>query len=75
MTNIIKIEKNIPIPKKGGRPKGELRKTMEAMRIGDSILLSGKHIEHARSLKIRCGFNITERKQSDGTFRVWRVAE
>jgi hypothetical protein len=74
MTDTIKIEKNIPIPK-GGRPKGELRKVMEAMRVGDSILLSDKHIQHARALKSRCGVNITERKQSDGTFRVWRIAE
>jgi metallophosphoesterase superfamily enzyme len=48
---------------------------MEAMRVGDSILLSDKHIQHARALKSRCGVNITERKQSDGTFRVWRIAE
>lgn len=76
MISNIKIEKNIPIPpKKGGRAKGALREVMESMAIGDSIVLSKRYIQHARSLKVRCGISITERKQPDGTFRVWRIAK
>ena len=71
---MIKIEKNIPITKPG-RSKGELRTVMESMEIGDSILLTKENIQHARTLRSRCKSNFTERKQSDGTYRVWRIEE
>ena len=36
---MFKIEKNIPIPKKGADKKGELRLTLEKMEVGDSFVI------------------------------------
>lgn len=69
------IEKNIPIPKgKGGQSlTNELKKTLDAMEIGDSCLVPNIHVfaDAKKNLKPKL---FTSRRVDENNFRIFRVA-
>ena len=68
----LKIEKGIPIPRRYGRV-GDLRATIERMKIMDSILLDSESICCCALMAAkRSGMRCTSRKVENG-WRVWRV--
>ena len=70
------IEKNIPIPtkpSKAGRKKGALRIALEAMEIGDSIVVDSTKLTVTRSTMYQLNLKARTREASDTTTRVWRV--
>lgn len=76
------VDKNVPLPPnagKGGiRPKTEISKILEALEIGDSVLIpKGEPAEKARNLigpiRKRTGFSFV-RKMYPGGLRIWRTA-
>ena len=72
----MKIEKNIPIPAKKGRPKTALTLALEKMEIGDSILISNIDRKklynqiYVQGKKLK--FKFTCRVDEDGNQRIWR---
>lgn len=70
--NELKIQAGIPVPEPGRN--NSTRKAMSQMKIGDSIACEF-HIEVMKlySCGRNMGFKMIQRKQEDGTFRVWRV--
>jgi len=71
------IDRNIPLPndqRGNGRPKSQARKTVEAMRIGDSVkVVSKADAANVRGMIRKSGFKAAQRQDSDG-IRLWRVA-
>lgn len=70
---MIEVEKNVPIPAGADGKAGAPRKyPFGTMEVGDSfIVASGKVNLHSCATK--AGIKITQRKQEDGTYRIWRV--
>jgi hypothetical protein len=70
--NTLKIEKGIPIPDaRGGRSKSEFRLTIEAMQIGESIVVSKNQRLHSSSAAKSAGKKIVTRVMPEGTTRLW----
>ena len=75
----IKIEKNIPLPRKytgEGRPKSPIRVALEAMEVGDSF--EGTEANRKYVGAISCTYRLkgrkfTSRKTGDDKFRIWRI--
>ena len=66
---MFKIEKGIPLPSKSVLPS--LLKTME---IGDSVLLNRKKVTQVATIARRIGIKITQQKQDNENYRVWRIS-
>ena len=68
----MKIEKNIPMPKKtNGRPRVW---DIEEMAIGDSLLFDNERdCNNVRYAMRHIGFKATQRKTREG-WRIWRVS-
>ena len=67
MSEIIKIEKGVPLPER--RSKYPVLE----MEVGDSVVL--KTLKRVCSMRVsaeREGIKLTARRQEDGTYRVWR---
>ena len=69
----IKIEKGIPIPE-GRNRWGRWTPTIEAMEVGNSIVLDNRKLAYTF---IACGrnrgFSYKSCKLNDGTIRIWRT--
>ena len=76
MIDDIKIEKNIPIPKKY-RSNTKYGKTINKMEVGDSITVEGKNAKSCFYTAIRKqGYKAATRKVSSegyGIYRIWRT--
>lgn len=73
---MVKIEKNIPIMEKRGRPSssGMWQTLYLTMEDGDSVLLDGvNQCASFRNAIMKLGGKYTSRKQADGKIRVWRT--
>jgi len=69
------IEKNVPLPERSTGPKKQaLRLAMEAMKVGDSMVVHGKSAQHLYGTAKAIGFKCTVRAVSDGGNRIWRTA-
>ncbi len=75
MAELMKIEKNIPIPAStAGRPAA-LRSAIESMDIGDSFLMKAGSVAALYSYAKPTGRKFTTRKTDDPKLiRVWRRA-
>jgi hypothetical protein len=76
----IKIEKNVPVPKGGRRPKGEFRLALESMEVGDSFLYSAPYYPKKDKLRslIYHVQNLSKKKFTTASTggikrRVWRI--
>ena len=77
-----KIESNIPLPPRGNAPEGSLSadiRALAAAKIGDSILVEAKRFSPGTLgrliISIVGAGCMSLRKQSDGSYRVWKIAE
>ena len=73
----MKIENNIPIPKKR-LPKTEIKGEVQAMNVGDSVVVTIAKSTSLRYVAKTLGYQITISKKSEGVgpdeCRVWRTA-
>lgn len=72
---MFKIEKNVPIPKRGADKKGELRLALEQMEIGDSMVVpncmhQATH-QAAKAAKIKIVTKTINKETLE--MRVWRT--
>lgn len=74
----MQIEKTIPAPdalERVSRVQGQVKASVDAMQVGDSVLVN---VELARCIRARlvyCGKLSRQKKDSEsGLMRVWRVA-
>ena len=71
------IEKNIPVPTKGGSKTSHLQNAIRLMELGDSILLAGMTVSTLSSV-VQCarinnpGFKFSQRRVEGGS-RLWRI--
>lgn len=78
----IKIEKGIPVPKKGARiPRGEFAEAMKNMEVEDSFLVTLEEGQKMSTLQSkirqtakRHNINIVASQVGKNQLRVWRVA-
>ncbi len=72
---MFKIEKNVPIPKRGADRKGELRLALEQMEIGDSMVVPNymRQATHqaAKAAKIKIVTKTINKETLE--MRVWRT--
>lgn len=70
----MKIEKGIPLPRRTGAERGELRKLMETMEKGDSVLAKVTKENAYNTAHNAYGGNgfVTIRAEGDGV-RIWRI--
>lgn len=66
----VRIQKNIPL--KATRTEG-LTSLIRKMEVGDSVPLPGSLTTSIAAAGRYTGFKLTQRQQTDGTIRVWRV--
>jgi len=71
MATAIKIDKNIPMPTKGG---SGVSAALRKLGIGDSFLVGLEHRASVRPAAARLGVRITVRTLENDQIRVWRVA-
>lgn len=69
---MFKIEKGVPLPVCTGKYRGTTA-TIRALEIGDSFVFAGEG-KNIRQTAKNVGVKISQRRQPDGTFRVWRIA-
>jgi len=78
MSTELKVEKNVPLPPRGhGSGRGPSATTLAAlnMEAGDSAGdLSGTTAATITTAMREAGYKVAQRKQADGTYRVWRIA-
>jgi hypothetical protein len=67
------IEKNIPIPPPR-KENAEIKPTLQAMSIGDSVLVPIISSMTFRNAAARLDIKVTSRKESPGWTRFWRTA-
>jgi hypothetical protein len=65
-----KIEKGIPMPEK----LNNVKVILDAMQVGDSVLLSKKQAASFRGAAWIHGIKVATRKVSETEMRVWRIA-
>jgi hypothetical protein len=70
MTEKVKIEKGIPIPKTSGRVG--IASAFRAMKVNDSIHLNGTQARNAFTYARQAGIKITTRTDGNGV-RIWRI--
>lgn len=70
--NGFKIESGVPIPERViGAKRSPLRYVMEAMKQGDSIVVSEKDAGRLTNIASDLKIKLARRKQEDGSYRVW----
>lgn len=70
--NGFKIESGVPIPERVvGSKRTPLRDVMEAMKQGDSIVVSEKDAGRLATMASYLKIKLARRKQEDGSYRVW----
>lgn len=65
----MKIDKDVPIPSRG---KSELRKLLEKMEVGDSVLTDGRSYARNTAHRVLGTGCYTIRKEEQG-YRIWRI--
>lgn len=72
---MFKVEKGIPIPKRGADKKGELRLTLEKMEVGDSIIVPNYMRQVAWQAAKAIGIKTQSKTINPETreMRVWRI--
>jgi hypothetical protein len=71
------IATDIPIPAKGNTEnrRGELRRMIDSMEVGHSILCRNRvQVTYCRNIMTKYGWKATERTQPDRTIRIWRIS-
>jgi len=72
-TNQMKIDKNIPIPRKQHK-KATWAALVDQMDVGDSVLVNNVSERQSLTMAIKAqGYEVTTRKVDD-KFRVWRLS-
>src|SRR5690606_41499214 len=70
--NGFKIESGVPIPERViGAKRSPLRYVLEAMKQGDSIVVSEKDAGRLTNIASDLKIKLARRKQEDGSYRVW----
>lgn len=69
------IEKNVPIPEHTIYNKDGMANVMRKMKVGDSFECSESERNSAHTTARYVGIKIITRRQMDGTYRVWRIAD
>lgn len=70
--NGFKIESGVPIPERViGAKRSPLRYVLEAMKQGDSIVVSDKDAGRLTNIASDLKIKLARRKQEDGSYRVW----
>lgn len=70
--NGFKIESGVPIPERViGAKRSPLRYVLEAMKQGESIVVSEKDAGRLTNIASDLKIKLARRKQEDGSYRVW----
>jgi hypothetical protein len=72
-TQLPKIEKGIPVPREIGS-YGSAKALLDAMEVGDSVLLPSKHANSIRTTAWQRGIKLCTRKVSATETRIWRMS-
>ena len=71
----MKIEDNVPIPPRRGKPQSPATLAALSMNVGQSMVCSTiAQMETVRAALRRAGMRTTTRKIEEEAWRVWRVA-
>ena len=75
-TQLPKIEKGIPVPKLNQRHgiHGSAKDLLDAMDVGDSVLLATKHAQSVRQAAWQRDIKLCTRKVSETETRIWRMS-
>lgn len=70
------IEKGVELPPRKQRPHGAIRQTLDAMSVGDSVVVECKHtVCKWSSAAASAGKKVASRSIGDGRYRVWYVGD
>ena len=73
---MLKIEKGVPLPKRGADQRGEIRLALEQMEVGDSVVIPTHMRQITHQAAKAAGVEIATRTINKETqdMRVWRTA-
>jgi hypothetical protein len=66
------IEKNIPIPDDTRVGYGSVKRTLEQMEVGDSVVVPKEKVNYWRSVASVRGIKVVVRRISESECRVWK---